>query len=89
MKIKKINLLKIDTEGNEMQVLIGAKKSLKKTEIILIEHNFTDYYKNYDLNKISLFLEKNFFKNIKNFKFPFMSYTDAIYVNTKLRPEIF
>ena len=73
MKIKKINLLKIDTEGNEMQVLIGAKKSLKKTEIILIEHNFTDYYKNYDLNKISLFLEKNFFKNIKNFKFPFMS----------------
>tara|TARA_X000001036_G_scaffold391012_1_gene389008 strand:- start:3737 stop:4453 length:717 start_codon:yes stop_codon:yes gene_type:complete len=89
MKLKKIDLLKIDTEGNEMQVLIGAKKSLKKTEIILIEHNFTDYYKNYDLDKITLFLEKNFFKNIKNFKFPFMSYTDAIYVNTKLRPEIF
>ena len=44
---------------------------------------------NYDLDKITLFLEKNFFKNIKNFKFPFMSYTDAIYVNTKLRPEIF
>ena len=88
MKFKKINLLKIDTEGNEMQVLLGAKESLKKTEVILIEHNFTDYYQNYDLNKISLF-GKNFFKNIKNFKFPFMSYTDSIYVNTKLRPEIF
>ena len=69
MKIKKINLLKIDTEGNEMQVLIGAKKSLKKTEIILIEHNFTDYYKNCDLNKISLFLEKNFSKILKILNF--------------------
>lgn len=84
IKIKKISLLKIDTEGNEMHVLLGAKKSLKKTKVILIEHNFTDYYKNYDLKKIQDFLKQNSFKNIKNFKFPFMSYTDAIYINTKL-----
>lgn len=83
-KIVNINLLKIDTEGNEMQVLLGAKKSLKKVEIILIEHNYTDYYLNYDLKKITRILKQNSFKNVKNFKFPFMSYTDSVYINTKL-----
>ena len=36
-KIPRIDILKIDTEGYEMQVLLGAKKILKKTKIIQIE----------------------------------------------------
>ena len=36
-KIKEIELLKIDTEGHEMNVLNGAKSILKKTKIIQVE----------------------------------------------------
>ena len=36
-KIPRIDILKIDTEGYEMEVLYGAKKILKKTAIIQVE----------------------------------------------------
>ena len=36
-KIENIDVLKIDTEGTELEVLIGAKNILSKTDIILIE----------------------------------------------------
>ena len=36
-KIKKIDVLKIDTEGSEVEVLEGAKNILKNTNILLIE----------------------------------------------------
>ena len=36
-KIKKIDVLKIDTEGSEMEILEGAKNILKNTNILLIE----------------------------------------------------
>ncbi len=80
-RIKNIDLLKIDTEGHELQVLLGLKNNFKKVKVILIEHNFTDYYLNYDLEKIKSYLNKNSFENIKDFKFPFMDYTDSIYIN--------
>ena len=86
-KIKNIDLLKIDTEGHEFEVLLGLKNNFKKVKVILIEHNYTDYYLNYNLNKIKLQLINNSFKKIKDFKFPFMNYTDAIYVNTKFFRE--
>ena len=35
--IDSIDILKIDTEGSEIEVLEGAKNMLKKTNIILIE----------------------------------------------------
>ena len=86
-KIKNIDLLKIDTEGHELEVLLGLKNNFKKVKVILIEHNYTDYYLNYNLNKIKSYLMSNSFKNIKDFKFPFMNYTDAIYVNTNFFKE--
>ena len=82
--LKKIDVVKIDTEGHEIDVLQGMEKIIDKVKIIVIEHNFTDYYKNYDLKKIKLFLKKNSFVNLKNFKFPFMKYTDAVYFNSKI-----
>ena len=36
-KIFRIDVLKIDTEGHELEVLNGAKKILNKTKIIQIE----------------------------------------------------
>lgn len=37
LKIPAIKLLKIDVEGSEYQVLVGAKETLKKTKHIVLE----------------------------------------------------
>ena len=64
--IKKISVLKIDTEGSEMKVLNGGKNILQKTQIILVEildtkKNFNQKY--LDVNNL---LENNYkFKNVK------------------------
>ena len=39
-KIDHISLLKIDTEGNEINVLEGAKNILDRTDYIIIENHF-------------------------------------------------
>ena len=67
--VNSIDILKIDTEGSEIEVLEGSKKMLNKTNIILIEvlderKNFYEKYqrvieileKNYNFHKV---LEKN------------------------------
>ena len=67
--IDNIDVLKIDTEGSELEVLEGAKNILQKTNIVLIEvlderKNFYEKYqrvieileKNYNFHKV---LEKN------------------------------
>ena len=48
--IDSIDVLKIDTEGSEVEVLNGAKNMLNKTNIILIEvldekKNFSEIWK--------------------------------------------
>ena len=64
--IKKISVLKIDTEGSEMKVLNGGKNILQNTQIILVEildtkRNFNQKY--LDVNNL---LESNYkFKNVK------------------------
>ena len=47
-QIKRIDLLKIDTQGTELQVLKGAEKLLKAGQIqsVLLEINFGDFYQN-------------------------------------------
>ena len=78
--IKNIDLLKIDTEGHEFEVLLGAKNLLKKDiRYILIEFHFSKIYKDYDKNKIEKILKKNNFVLIKKFKFPFLTFEDRIY----------
>lgn len=79
--IKKIDLLKIDTEGHEMSVLLGAEKTIKNIKIILLEVSNHDMYLNYDNKKIDDFLIKNNFKFIKYFRTPFQKWEDRIYVN--------
>lgn len=36
-KVRNIDILKIDTEGTEIDVLLGAKKMLNKTSIVCVE----------------------------------------------------
>tara|TARA_Y100000389_G_scaffold203098_1_gene250431 strand:+ start:4963 stop:5661 length:699 start_codon:yes stop_codon:yes gene_type:complete len=80
-KIKKIDLLKIDTEGHELEVLKGAFKTIKEKKIkyILIELHFSKMYKNYSNQRIEEFLKKNNFYLIKKFNFPFLTFVDCLY----------
>ena len=80
-KIEKIDLLKIDTEGHELEVLKGALKTIKehKVKFILIELHFSKMYQNYSKKKIESFLAKNNFFLLKKFKFPFLTFVDNLY----------
>jgi len=72
-KIKKIDILKIDTQGYELNILKGAKKSLKKKiKFIELELTIADYYKKkvnfYEIDKV---LSKNNFilYDMENFSY--------------------
>ena len=77
-KLKKVDVIKIDVDGSEMDVLQGLKKSFKKNKvkILLTEINERPKYKYYKkVKKIKNFLEMHNFKLIK--------------INTMLAPELF
>lgn len=61
-KLKKIDFIKIDAQGEELNILLGAKKILKKKLITLIkvEINTIPFYKNQKSNfyAIIFFLQK-------------------------------
>jgi FkbM family methyltransferase len=83
-KIRQIDLLKIDTEGHELQVLKGAGSFLKNNiKYILIEIHNSDIFLNYNAKKIDSYLKKNKFVVKKSFKFPFTTWEDRIYQNKK------
>ncbi len=82
-KVKNISLIKIDTEGNEINVLLGAKKILKKTKFLLIELHQDTMYKNYNQKEIIEYIKKNNFIFLKKFKFPLIPFYDYIYINSK------
>ena len=80
--IKKVDLLKIDTEGHELQVLKGAGAFLKeKVNFMLIEIHNSNIFLNYDAKKIHNYLKKNNFILKKKYKFPFTTWEDRIYQN--------
>lgn len=80
--VKKIDLLKIDTEGHELQVLKGAGSFLKnKVNFMLIEIHNSNIFLNYDAKKIHNYLKKNKFILKKRYKFPFTTWEDRIYQN--------
>ncbi|WP_316816888.1 FkbM family methyltransferase [Pedobacter nyackensis] len=54
-KIHKIDFLKIDTEGNEFKVLLGAKRMLSEKRISIIQFEFNE------MNVISRTFFKDFF----------------------------
>tara|TARA_B110000240_G_scaffold188951_1_gene228368 strand:+ start:578 stop:1108 length:531 start_codon:yes stop_codon:yes gene_type:complete len=80
-KIYKVDLLKIDTEGHELEVLEGLKKKIKEIQFILIEFHRDKIYLKYSPKKIHNYLLKNNFILKAKFKFPFTSWEDRIYFN--------
>lgn len=82
-KISDIDILKIDTEGHELQVIKGFGKYIKNIKCILIEFHISNIYVNYDSKKIHSYLVKNNFNLKRKFKFPFTTWEDRIYLNTK------
>lgn len=81
--LKKIDILKIDTEGFEKDVLGGiSKKNFKKIKLIVIEKQLDkNLYKNYSFAPIEKILLRNNFVLIKKFKDPIWSYEDHVYKN--------
>ena len=83
-KIKNIDFLKIDVEGFEYNVLLGAKDIIKNVKFIMLEIQKNNMYSDYSKHKIEKLLEKNNFVLIKSFNFPFMFFEDRIYKRVKI-----
>ena len=81
-KLNKIDLLKIDTEGHEMYVLKGCKKTLKFINFIYFEHHYDDMLdKGYTFSDINNFLKNNGFKKIYKSKMRFRKRFEYVYQN--------
>ena len=80
-KIKKLDLLKIDTEGHELEVLQGLTAEIKKVKNILIEFHNDSIYLQYDSKKIHKYLIKQNFELMTVYKFPFSTWEDRFYRN--------
>ena len=83
--IKIIDLVKIDTEGHELEVLQGMGKSIKKIRYILIEFHNDEIYLSYNPGKIHRYLIKNKFILKDIYKFPFTTWEDRFYFNSKFK----
>ena len=81
---KHTTLVKIDTEGAELDVLNGMKKNIRRVQYILIEKQFFNQYENVDFNKAHAFLTKNNFELEKIFIFPLLNFEDRLYTNLNL-----
>jgi len=62
-KVPKVDMIKIDVEGMEVDVLIGADKILKKFKPLIYIEAGTDY----EFNEISKFLNKYKYKSVYRF----------------------
>jgi len=80
--IKKIDFLKIDTEGYEFQVLLGLRNKLQNVKIVLFEHHYDDMLdKGYTFADINKLLIQYNFKQIYKTKMPFRKTFEYIYIN--------
>ena len=83
-QINKIDFLKIDTEGYELNVLNGFEEQLCNINVILFEHHYDLMIKkNYTFRDINNFLNKNGFMQTAKFKMPFRKTFEYIYCNER------
>ena len=82
---KKINFIKIDTEGYEYEVLKGLKNKIRYVDIIMFEHHYDDMIrKNYTFTDINALLKMNNFAQVYKSKMPFRKTFEYIYKKRKL-----
>tara|TARA_Y100001970_G_scaffold291954_1_gene431233 strand:+ start:13968 stop:14681 length:714 start_codon:yes stop_codon:yes gene_type:complete len=83
--LKKIDILKIDTEGYEYEVLLGLEEKIKDVGLIMFEHHYHDMIKkNYTFSDIHKLLISNNFNQIFKSKMPFRKTFEYIYENKKI-----
>jgi len=83
-KILIIDLIKMDTEGHELEILKGLEKNLINVKTIIFEHHYDNMLeKNYTFSDINQFLKKNSFKKVFKIKMPFRKAFEYIYINNK------
>jgi FkbM family methyltransferase len=81
-KIEYIDLLKIDTEGYELNVLKGLSKHNKKVKLVYFEHHYDDMIiKNYKFGDIHRLLKNNGFIMIQKSKMLFRKSFEYVYEN--------
>ncbi len=82
--IKKIDILKIDTEGYELRVIKGLSKKIKIVDYIYFEHHYDDMIKKgYTFSMINSYLMENGFTKVFKLKMFFRKSFEYIYQNTK------
>ena len=83
-KIKKIDLLKIDTEGFEFDVLSGLEEEIKKIKFVFFEHHYDDMYKkSYKYSNVSKLLKENNFRILHKNKMPFRKTFEYMWSNNE------
>ncbi len=83
--IKKIDLLKIDTEGFEYDVIKGMSSSSNLVKFIYFEHHYDDMIeKNYTFGDINSLLVRYGFKKIFKTKMFFRKSFEYVYENTSI-----
>ena len=91
-KIDYIHLLKLDTEGNEFNILKGAENLLSENKIKVIYTEICSVKKDYNNKSLEIknFLKKYNFQHIKSYKIPTLGFlsnlkaTDDLFVFKKI-----
>ena len=78
--IEKIDFIKIDTEGNELNVIKSLGSYIDKVKFIFFEHHYDDMIiKGYTFKDIHSYLSNNNFIQIYKIKMPFRKTFEYIY----------
>ena len=84
IKYEKVNLIKIDTQGWEPKVILGAKKLIKKYKpILFLEYSLQSYQENNLDGKGMINFLKQIYKNIWSIDYWFYCYKKGIKVDSK------
>ena len=80
-KIGTIDFLKIDTEGTELEIILGLDKNIENVKLIMFEHHFDNMIKKkYTFRIINDYLLRNNFEKIYKSKMPFRKTFEYIYL---------
>ena len=87
--IKFIDLIKIDTEGYELEILKGLSKNFNKVKFIYFEHHYDDMIdKRYTFSDIHHILKKNNFKKVFKTKMFFRKSFEYVYQNDSFNLDL-